>query len=427
LAYHIPPICATLPHHGVRVSIFNLPVSDSILQLRFLLALPPDADVTFERFSDSAGSYVALDSENPAIYKQLYRAAKAKLKLRIKATVTLPPNMPEAIPNIMDDEQPCTAPLRLPTPPKTSPASRHSYLETVLSSSREPEEQACRIDSSTTPAPSAIVPEYTANIMSLGSATDDRLAASVNGEQVQGAKKEADSQAKLVKNGGFRRGPDLLGGAFCIDCNKCGRSIPDEHYHCGICDDGDFDLCSYCVDADVTCDGEGHWLIKRRIQNGILVSSVTETIAPKKWQEKAPGNEKANTDTNTIQYASRTCNSCINGKGEQRHSRGPFTDSVTELPVGELVSCTDCADYDLCMMCFSQGDHGHHPAHVFQPVSKDSPHISSHILSLCKAGRGFRHAAICDGCDKVSPTRADARDYNAHIYLSVSLVSATSA
>jgi len=410
----------------VRNSIFNLPVSDSISQLRVLLALPPDADVTFERFSDSAGSYVALDSDNPAIYKQLYRAAKAKLKLRIKATVTSPPKMPEAIPNIMDDEQPRTAPLRLLTPPKTSPASRHSYLETVLSSSREPEEQACRGDSSTIPSTSAIVPEYPATIMSLGSATDDNLAPSANADQAQSAKKETDSQSKLVRNGGFRRGPDLIGGAFCIDCNKCERSIPDEHYHCGICDDGDFDLCSYCVEADVTCDGEGHWLIKRRIQNGILVSSVTETIAPKKWQEKALGNEKPNPDTNTIQHASRTCNSCINGKGEQRYPCGSFTDSMTELPVRELVSCTDCADYDLCMMCFSQGDHGHHPAHVFQPVSEDSPHLSSHILSLCKAGRGFAHAAICDGCDKVSPIRAGARDHIAYIYLSISLVSATS-
>jgi next to BRCA1 gene 1 protein len=270
---------------------------------------------------------VALDSDNPAIYKQLYRAAKAKLKLRIKATVTTPSNMPEAIPNIMDDEQPRTAALSLPTPPKTSPVSRHSYLETVLSSSQEPEVQACRADSSTIPAATAIVPEHPATIISLGRATDDRLALSANAEQAQSAKKEADSQSKLVRNGGFRRGPDLIGGAFCIDCNRCQRSIPDEHYHCGICDDGDFDLCSYCVEADVTCDGEGHWLIKRRIQNGILVSSVTETIAPKKWQEKAIGNEKTNLDKNTIQYVSRTCNSCISGNGEQSHPHDPFTDS----------------------------------------------------------------------------------------------------
>ncbi|KAL8862597.1 MAG: hypothetical protein Q9178_001095 [Gyalolechia marmorata] len=57
-------------------------------KLRSLLDVPPTQNVTFERFSDSAGSYIALDSNNPAVYKQLYRAAKAKLKLRLKATIT---------------------------------------------------------------------------------------------------------------------------------------------------------------------------------------------------------------------------------------------------------------------------------------------------------------------------------------------------
>lgn len=49
--------------------------------------IPDDQTVVFERYSDSAGSYVILDPKNPAVYKQLYRAAKAKLKLRFKATI----------------------------------------------------------------------------------------------------------------------------------------------------------------------------------------------------------------------------------------------------------------------------------------------------------------------------------------------------
>lgn len=52
--------------------------------------LPEDQEVLFERYSDSAASYVTLDPTNPAVYKQLYRAAKAKLKLRIKATPIYP-------------------------------------------------------------------------------------------------------------------------------------------------------------------------------------------------------------------------------------------------------------------------------------------------------------------------------------------------
>ncbi|KAL9000587.1 MAG: hypothetical protein Q9169_000880 [Polycauliona sp. 2 TL-2023] len=83
----------TLPDKVSFHSIYDPHFLDSSLwlmhhQLRSLLNVPPTQTVTFERFSDSAGSYIALDSNNPAVYKQLYRAAKAKLKLRIKATIT---------------------------------------------------------------------------------------------------------------------------------------------------------------------------------------------------------------------------------------------------------------------------------------------------------------------------------------------------
>jgi next to BRCA1 gene 1 protein len=337
---------------------------------------------------------VALDSNNPAIYKQLYRAAKAKLKLRIKATVTQCPALAQAVPNIMDEQQPRAEPLRLPTPPKASPASRHSYLDTVLSTPRDQEKQPRQSDFASVPAVSAFVPGRPAPGMSFDNATSETLVTPAKLGQAKAAKKDT-----AAKTANLRHGQDLLSGAFCIDCNNCGKSIPDEHYHCGICDDGDFDLCSSCIAADVTCDGEGHWLIKRRIQNGLLVSSVTETIPPKKRQEeKSIENDKENT-TNP-QHAPRTCNSCINGTGWPVSRFVYFTDSRTEVPGGEMVTCNNCADYDLCMMCFSLGDHGHHPAHRFQPVCADISKISSRILSLCEAGRGLAHSAICDGCEK---------------------------
>lgn len=47
----------------------------------------------FERYSDSSASYVTLDSDKPQVYKTLFRAAKAKLKLRLRATV--PGEQPE--------------------------------------------------------------------------------------------------------------------------------------------------------------------------------------------------------------------------------------------------------------------------------------------------------------------------------------------
>jgi next-to-BRCA1 protein 1 len=48
----------------------------------------------FERYSDSSASYVTLESDKPQVYKTLFRAAKAKLKLRLRATI--PGEQPEA-------------------------------------------------------------------------------------------------------------------------------------------------------------------------------------------------------------------------------------------------------------------------------------------------------------------------------------------
>jgi next to BRCA1 gene 1 protein len=66
------------------------------------------------------------------------------------------------------------------------------------------------------------------------------------------------------------------------------------------------------------------------------------------------------------------------------------------------VSCDNCPDFDLCMDCFANDDHGHHPAHSFRPVSEEKVAGAPHIQAMCDAGRGAVHEAVCDGCDKVS-------------------------
>jgi next-to-BRCA1 protein 1 len=52
-----------------------------------LLLIPDDQQVIFERYSDSSGGYILLDPKDPTAFKQLFRAARAKLKLRIQATL----------------------------------------------------------------------------------------------------------------------------------------------------------------------------------------------------------------------------------------------------------------------------------------------------------------------------------------------------
>ena len=68
------------------LELISLVDADFRRQMRELLAVPLAQDLKFERYSDSAASYVTLDPQNTAVYKQLFRAAKAKLKLRIKVT-----------------------------------------------------------------------------------------------------------------------------------------------------------------------------------------------------------------------------------------------------------------------------------------------------------------------------------------------------
>ena len=98
---------------------------------------------------------------------------------------------------------------------------------------------------------------------------------------------------------------------YSVYCNNCDDSIPDVHYHCSTCDDGDFDLCQTCVNDGVTCHGEDHWLIKRFVKHGKVINSTTEKLAPK------PSFSESKTTLVTpepnIASATRTCNNCIAG------------------------------------------------------------------------------------------------------------------
>ena len=228
--------------------------------------------MTLERYSDSAGCYVLLDSENPAVYKQLFRAAKAKLKLRIKVTASLDSELrskPTASSVSVSSpapavEAPSTESVASPIPEESSlkeASSRDNYLNTVLCSpTAEP-------TTTSTPAAQSTEPLDPVSITS----------------------------RKVTFPLRFPLGTGPI-TEFCIDCNNCGSSIPGEHYHCSICDDGDYDLCPTCVNAGVTCPGDEHWLLKRLVHNGVIMNSTTETLSVK---ESRPENETTESSTET--------------------------------------------------------------------------------------------------------------------------------
>lgn len=66
-----------------------------------------------------------------------------------------------------------------------------------------------------------------------------------------------------------------------------------------------------------------------------------------------------------------------------------------------VVRCNDCEDYDLCLRCLLRNKHGHHPGHTFQLGTDRNFCLKNLIMSRCLPGRQFKHAAICDGCEKV--------------------------
>lgn len=219
-------------------------------------------------------------------------------------------------------------------------------------------------------------------------------------------------------------------GGWVVYCNSCDKAMENEHFHCSICEDGDYDLCPTCVDASVHCPGDDHWLVKRFVVDGIVENSTTERIAPKtkvqpeqkkveakpeatakvqdqpKAEQGMPGafmEEKqpvAVEQPEEEEEADRTCNCCVKGTRFGSYILQPLKLMSTVFSENEFVSCTTCADYDLCLECHVQNKHGHHPGHAFEPATEDTP-ISALAKILCNAGRNVRHNAVCDGCEKV--------------------------
>ncbi|KAH7350789.1 putative next to BRCA1 gene 1 protein [Rhexocercosporidium sp. MPI-PUGE-AT-0058] len=403
---------------------FKLPLRDLVPstlpdKLRFLLAIPPTSEAIFERYSDSAAAFIVLDPNNTSVYKQLYRAAKAKLKLRLKVTIKeKEPVTPK--PATVEDEEPTPVspvdeqPAPVEPTPETTPApvaeSTVSYPEktvypgSVAEIQRGFEELLINSSQRSTPTftpfaqpsssstccsqlnrenPSTFHHKEAPRMntcsssdipVTRGSAARDKWFAELAGLSTLVNDRPTSARVPLVPASPM---PETL-SVFSVYCNNCQVTTSDAHYHCSTCDDGDFDLCQGCVDNGVTCGGDDHWMIKRFVKNGQVINSTTETIAPK-------ANVSEKKDKSVISedpVATRTCNSCI-----------------SELSEENFVTCTSCPDYDLCISCHVSLEHGHHPKHAFEPAVEDTT-LDLVAQALLSPGRNTGHNAICDGCDK---------------------------
>jgi next-to-BRCA1 protein 1 len=356
------------------------------MQLRTLLQVNADEHVVFERYSDSTASYVTLESDKPQIYKTLFRAAKAKLKLRLRATV--PGEQPEASAlglgpdpevvsrHVLSLEHPSTDTLRPQTAVPVSPVIARSPVGNPPAPKFEPispvspaQPLHTETPARTCKATEQLAFEQTLTIQSGPADSSCKL----------------DNRMDIAPALAFRPKPSVC-TSWVVYCNNCNHPMEDDHFHCGVCDGGDYDLCPGCVDNGIHCPGTGHWMVKRSIKNGSVVNSTTQRIPPKVKAEETKEVPGAYTDEKqsvaSDDEPTRTCNCC-----------------VKSLPEKEFVTCLSCEDYDLCMNCHMGNKHGHHPGHAFTAAISDAA-LPTLADFLCNSGRNVRHSAVCDGCDK---------------------------
>lgn len=290
-----------------------------------------------ERYSDSRGEYVHLKASDPTVYKTLFRAAKAKLKLRLRVTLD-----GDAIPSSTDGlpkastKHAGVVPPPAPLPPSCLPAgstTKPSIKELTPKPEQAPAPQS---------APQRVLVDLTAERESSGPPPSARPPQGKDPQLASAAEQLLSSLRQnppVTANLAVRSkdplptpaAPEMHWGVFC---NNCEKPLQNEHWHCGSCDGGDYDLCVECVDSGVLCKGESHWIIKRALVNGQIVNSETERISPRprpavnqtgsSTLAEAPSvtkvNELAEPGHQEFGEPVRTCNHCLTSKSALVHA-----------------------------------------------------------------------------------------------------------
>ncbi|KAL1310711.1 hypothetical protein AAFC00_000968 [Neodothiora populina] len=381
----------------IKLPLKDLGADKLIPKLRYLLLIKSGQGVVFERYSDSVGDFVVLDPANPAVFKTLVRAAKAKLKLRLKATVSPLSSTDEeqeesknkAGASLSETARLAARGINPSThlPMRGSTAFDQRSLGPGIFQFRDPPSSPKLVLATKTkeePVPCAYITPSTDFFAELAAHGREHELSLLN-------KNDASSNTTT---------------SWSVYCNECDTAMDDVHFHCGICDGGDYDLCEACVDNGKFCPGEGHWLIKRSMNNGKIVASTTERLA-------APGSRSETALASPVAIDTQK----TEGLDNERDIPGAYADDVSTLnavpedvfrtcnnciaclPDKEFLTCANCDDYDLCRTCHVADKHGHNPAHHFEPAVPGAS-LTLAEKALLPAGRNTRHNAICDGCDK---------------------------
>ncbi|KAH8157148.1 hypothetical protein CIB48_g11098 [Xylaria polymorpha] len=434
---------------------FKLPLRD-LGPNTFEDKIPVNTAAVIERYSDSATTFVVLSPTNVSVYKQLYRAAKAKQKLKLRVTT---------IPTEPVKDIPAPKPVSIEdVPEEEAQTVRATQSEAEKEPEKEPEKhvenEIAEAPVSETPGVDTVIAPQTSQdfpsfvkewrargnprihlrrdangvevIDFLGPCTDaqplvtreSEFSTSTCSSLAQGSSatlanlmREAcirdmaarelaaisrrslprsqalmDLMAKSAARLSKLEIPELskmsapvmksttpvveknetkdsvveqqecMKRPFTVCCNSCDQSVPEAHFHCSICDEGDFDLCQECVDRGITCYGDGHWLIKRTVVDGDIKCSSTH-IAPK--------------------YGPHP----------------PFPSQPSRQPVPLSFFLLDPSSSPLFHALRPRTTMLELATAAYKNSVKKSLFIAQ-LSSRMEPGRNVLHNAICDGCDK---------------------------
>lgn len=279
----------SLSSQGREACQSNKELINLVIQISSILQVADDQKLSLERFSDSGNAYVPLEPTNASAYKQLYRAGKAKQKLKLRAT--LEPKGPAAA---------ASETFTTPTQKSFPDTKKHEHHETTT-----------------------LPMSFRGNVFSTICGTVPAASSSHNRAAFFEQLAHEDSSLEQQLSRLMQPHRASAGGVWQVFCNNCDKAMSDAHFHCSICDDGDYDLCHECVRSGVSCLGEEHWLIKRFIKDGKVVNSTTETIAPRsskfpqalpKQDLPAPLYVEPKVESEESMVETRTCNACVRGK-----------------------------------------------------------------------------------------------------------------
>ncbi|KAK3392094.1 hypothetical protein B0T20DRAFT_362249 [Sordaria brevicollis] len=405
-------------------------------KLRAELEIPAETNAIIERYSDSSAAYITLDAANTSVYKQLFRAAKAKQKLKLRVSRVMPET--PALPPTPEAPQVTTT---APKPASVEAESTETESESNPTSSeyQETTEAIQSTESDAKPVAKTFedLQAQRCDIITRVNKAMDRI------EDLQArlpfarAASEASMPISTMSNSGTQDSTSTRSG-YAVCCNSCDVNIPYEHYHCSICDDGDFDLCPGCYSQGVICHHPDHVLAKRFINNGSITTvapahmSDAKKLAQAKAAEERLGRAHAEylaklQVAEAQKAALRRTNEILAQAKAERSWRDPVSPApysyesvvpsiescdsnsqvtlrtcnscIQDLPEAEFVHCQTCDDFDLCKACFAKNRHGHHPKHAFAPIVPGTC-TESEVKSRLAPGRNQLHHAICDGCEK---------------------------